>query len=63
MSDAKQRVEQELADLEDRIGKLHAFLCSDKLAMVKPIQQQLLAQQYEVMDQLASILVHRLQNW
>lgn len=55
-----QRLLDEKAQLDERIGKLRAFTESEKFATVDAVQQELLKKQLPVMEEYSSILEQRL---
>lgn len=65
MGNAKQRVEQELAELNEKIVKLTAFLFgSDIVNMdIADNMRYLLRRQLNVMQEYADVLQERLRTW
>lgn len=65
MGNAKQRVEQELAELNEKIVKLTAFLFgSDIVNMdIADNMRFLLRRQLNVMQEYADVLQERLRTW
>lgn len=65
MGNAKQRVEQELAELNEKIVKLTAFLFGgDILNMdISDNMRYLLRRQLNVMQEFADVLQERLRTW
>lgn len=62
---AKERVEQELDELNEKIVKLSAFLYSKKIVEAKLSfrMRDLLREQLNVMQRYAEVLQHRLVIW
>lgn len=60
---AKQRVEEELKELEIKFEKLGTFLNSEKSANVKGLNRALLYMQCHTMASYITILKARLDNW
>ena len=64
LSEAKKRVIQEKSDLEDKYGRLWAFVkTSLKFKELDILSQQLLKTQLDIMDAYINILKIRLDNW
>lgn len=65
MGNAKQRVEQELAELNEKIVKLTAFLFGDDIVNmdISDNMRFLLRRQLNVMQEYADILQERLRTW
>ena len=65
MGNAKQRVEQELAELNEKIVKLTAFIfCGDIVNMdISDNMRFLLRRQLNVMQEYADVLQERLRTW
>lgn len=62
-NDAKQRVKDELAQLEERIEKLSNFIKDGRPKGIKFRQYRLLKKQLKVMRSYAMILHNRLLVW
>lgn len=60
---AKERVEEEYQDLNEKHSKLKAFMSTDKFKELPDIQQDLLTMQYNTMCNYLYILELRLSNW
>ena len=60
---AKERVEEELKELETKFEKLGAFLNSERSANVKGVNRALLYMQCHTMASYITILKARLDNW
>lgn len=60
---AKQRVEQELKELTERVEKLCAFIASPKFLTISGTQQTLLREQLTAMEKYESTLKARLSVW
>lgn len=60
---AKERVEIELKELEEKTAKLFSFLCSEKFVELKFAQKYLLRKQYKTMVNYCNILEARLSIW
>lgn len=63
MSDAKNRVVEELNDLTDKIEKLRVLLDGERPAFISPIQFLLLEDQFEYMEGYQQVLKQRLDVW
>lgn len=63
MKDWQERVVQESKDLDDKIVKLKAMICSDRFEALQDMDQRLLVQQLAVMKQYASVLKVRIQRF
>ncbi len=63
MDEAKKRVEEECAELQERLSKLGAFLLSDKVLRLSNEMQHLLGRQHEAMCTYLWILKQRLEIW
>lgn len=63
MSDARQRVVEELEELIARRSRLNDFLYTPAYARLSDRQQMLLARQSEVMAEYGQILQTRLDEW
>nr|DAG31246.1 MAG TPA: hypothetical protein [Bacteriophage sp.] len=65
MGNAKQRVEQELAELNEKIVKLTAFLFGDDIVNMDIADNMrfLLRRQLNVMQEYADVLQERLRTW
>lgn len=60
---ARERVETELAELQERRGKLYLFVHSDKILKLSEIQQRLLRNQLNIMSWYIGVLQERLNLW
>lgn len=60
---AKERVEKELAELNEKIVKLVAFLYGAKPPEITHTAKRLLVEQLSVMQQYSDILTRRLAVW
>lgn len=60
---AKERVEQELKELEEKQLKLGVFIENELFAMLTEEEQRLLVYQYRIMGRYAMILRQRLKIW
>lgn len=65
MGNAKQRVEQELAELNEKIVKLVAFLFGNDIVNmdISDHMRFLLRRQLNVMQEYADVLQERLRTW
>ena len=65
MGNAKQRVEQELAELNEKIVKLTAFLLGGDIVNmdISDHMRFLLRRQLNVMQEYADVLQERLRTW
>ncbi len=65
MGSAKQRVEQELAELNEKIVKLSAFLFGRDIVNmdISDNMRYLLRRQLNVMQEYADVLQERLRTW
>ena len=65
MGNTKQRVEQELAELNEKIVKLTAFLFGDDIFNmdISDHMRFLLRRQLNVMQEYAEVLQERLRTW
>lgn len=65
MGNAKQRVEQELAELNEKIVKLTAFLFGGDIVNmdISEHMRVLLRRQLNVMQEYADVLQERLRTW
>lgn len=63
MSDAKQRVEEELKELGEKMSKLVSFTCSDKFRTLSNEMQYLMCDQLRTMMEYSNILRRRLNIW
>ena len=65
MGNAKQRVEQELAELNEKIVKLTAFLFGGDIVNmdISDNMRYLLRKQLNVMQEYADVLQERLRTW
>ena len=65
MGNAKQRVEQELAELNEKIVKLTAFLFGGDIVNmdISDHMRFLLSRQLNVMQEYADVLQERLRTW
>lgn len=55
-----ERMENELAELQEKMGKIHQFMKSDAAKKVNPFKLELLGAQYSAMSAYARILNIRL---
>lgn len=60
MTTAKERVELELKELEERLGKLKTFVLSEIFSNLSSVQQMLLMSQIDIMMSYANCLHRRL---
>jgi len=60
MNDFKQRLETERVQLEERLNKLDAFLLSEKVNEIDPVQKSLLNIQSSAMNTYLKCLDERL---
>jgi hypothetical protein len=60
---AKERVQQELDELEEKLDKLNAFIGNEKFEGLSVDRRQLLISQSIVMETYAHILRLRLRIW
>ena len=63
MTTAKERVELELKELEERLGKLKTFVLSEPFSKLPTVQQMLLMSQIDIMTSYANCLYRRLKFW
>ena len=63
MTTAKERVELELKELEERLGKLKTFVLSEIFSNLSSVQQMLLMSQIDIMMSYANCLHRRLKFW
>lgn len=64
MTTAKERVELELKELEERLGKLKTFfVLSEMFSKLSTTQQMLLMSQINIMTSYANCLHRRLKFW
>ena len=56
----QQRVVEELAELEDKLGKLQAFITGERFASVPDAEQWRLVLQHHIMTALALVLEQRI---
>ena len=65
MGNAKQRVEQELAELNEKIVKLTAFLFGGDIVNmdISDNMRYLMRRQLNVMEEFADVLQERLRTW
>jgi hypothetical protein len=61
MSDFKERLVEEQAQLEEKLNKLDAFLMSDKVKAVDDVQKALLQVQSTAMNTYSQCLKERLE--
>ena len=61
--DAKQRVEQELKELGEKMSKLVDFTCSEKFRTLSNEMQYLMCDQLRTMMEYSNILRRRLSIW
>lgn len=60
MSDFKSRLLTEKSELDEKIEKLSAFLKSDKITSIDPLQQTLLNKQLPLMQSYSEVLGQRI---
>ena len=63
MTTAKERVWLELKELEERLGKLKAFVLMKAFANLSNVQQMLLMSQIDIMTSYVNCLHRRLKFW
>lgn len=63
MSTAKERVENELKELEERLTKLKAFVLTEAFSKLSKVQQMLLMSQIDIMTSYQNCLHRRLRFW
>ena len=63
MTTAKERVELELKELEERLDKLKTFVLSESFSKLSTVQQVLLTSQVSIMTSYANCLHRRLEFW
>ena len=63
MTTAKERVELELKELEERLGKLKAFVLTKAVTNLSNVQQMLLMSQIDIMTSYVNCLHRRLKFW
>ena len=63
MTTAKERVELELKELEERLEKLKAFVLMKAFANLSNVQQMLLMSQIDIMTSYVNCLHRRLKFW
>ena len=63
MTTAKERVELELKELEERLGKLKTFVLSKMFSKLSTTQQMLLMSQIDIMTSYVNCLHRRLKFW
>ena len=63
MTTAKERVELELNELEERRSKLKRFVLSEHFSKLSNVQQMLLMSQIDIMTSYANCLHRRLKFW
>lgn len=63
MTTAKERVELELNELEERLGKLKTFVLSEPFPKLSSVQQMLLMSQIDIMTSYTNCLHRRLKFW
>lgn len=63
MTTAKERVELELKELEERLGKLKAFVLTKAVVNLSNVQQMLLMSQIDIMTSYVNCLHRRLKFW
>lgn len=61
--DAKERVEQELKELGEKMAKLVDFTCSEKFRSLSNEMQYLMCDQLRTMMEYSNILRRRLSIW
>lgn len=60
---AKERVEQEISELNQKLNKIERFFSSDQWEQIDPIQQELIQTQHHIMILLLNILETRIKFW
>lgn len=63
MTTAKERVELELKELEERLNKLKTFVLSETFSKLSTTQQMLLMSQIDIMTSYVNCLHRRLKFW
>ena len=63
MEDWQERVVQEKKELDEKITKLKAMICSDKFEALADTDQRLLVMQLSAMKQYASVLKARIERF
>lgn len=63
MTTAKERVELELKELEECLGKLKTFVLSEPFPKLSSVQQMLLMSQIDIMTSYTNCLHRRLKFW
>lgn len=63
MEDWQKRVVQESKDLDEKIVKLKAMICSDRFETLQDMDQRLLVTQLSSMKDYASVLKARIQRF
>ena len=63
MQPHQQRVVDEKRDLDENLGKLHAFFCTHQFAGLRLIEQDLLCQQSEAMEKYSAVLRLRIEDF
>lgn len=63
MTTAKERVELELNELEERLSKLKTFVLSEMFSKLSTTQQMLLMSQIDIMTSYTNCLHRRLKFW
>lgn len=63
MTTTKERVELELKELEERLGKLKAFVLMKAFENLSNVQQMLLMSQIDIMTSYVNCLHRRLKFW
>lgn len=63
MTTAKERVELELNELEERRSKLKTFVLSEPFSKLSTTQQMLLMSQIDIMTSYVNCLHRRLKFW
>lgn len=56
----QQRVVEERTELEDKLGKIHAFITSEKFASIPDDEQGRLVLQHKLMESYALVLEQRI---
>lgn len=63
MTTAKERVELELNELEERLSKLKTFVLNETFSKLSTTQQMLLMSQIDIMTSYVNCLHRRLKFW
>lgn len=60
---AKERVEQEISELNQKLNKIEHFFTSDQWEQIGPVQQELIQTQHHIMILCLNILETRIKFW